>query len=372
MRKSSNDISEITEESFQAQESPSSKFQKQYQLTLNYFLDRPLERKDIIKALPHTLEIIETLADKLLDPNKKIEFKELSKLTTKELTEIKDSLNTIDQRECRPQAPIFDAVKKKCTEIIDTLITNKEETKKNRNFLFSAVRKFSRFMGRSQTSDLSPNASKTIDKKFTEIKNILAPQSEIDGIKTDEQIANILKDNTDKLRDLNAVGAQNSGGTSSGGMSAEANLTFGASRAKANAGPAKSEPNTTLAGPNLTAPSLTAPSLTSRQIEIADELRKLKPSRSTPSNQPLKSVLPTLKGRRPQSTGGPSTSPSSPNGGKSLVDQVMEKLDPDSTAGKRLKDTTQDLINLGRKHAELRRRQQERRAKRKPGKGGRE
>ena len=369
MRNSSNNVSlEITPETSQPQESQLSKFQNQYQSTLNYFFNSPLERKDIIKALPHTLEIIDTLADKLLDPNKKIEFKELSKLTTKELTEIKTNLQIINQKRERPQTPMFDAVKEKCAESIDTLITNKEKAKKNRFSFFSAVRKFSRFMGGPQTSDLNTYASLKIDQKLTDLKTILAPQSEIDRKKTDEEIANILKQNTNKLRNLNAVGAQNSGGNSSGCNQIEVKLTFGASRAIHNTAPPKSEPNATLAGPNLTKPSLTP-----RQIAIADELRRLKVAESMPSIRPPAPGLPTLRARKAGSSK-PSSSPSSPKSSQNLVDQVIEKLGPDSPQGQRLEETKRDLIDLRRKHEELRRRQLEERGNknevRKPGKGG--
>ena len=360
-----------------------SKFKDQYQSTLNFFLKRQTKREDIIKALPHTLEIIDTLADNLLDPTKKIEFKELSKLTTEELTEIKDSLRLIavvNKREGR-QTPIFDAVKENCAKIIDTLIENKGEAKKNRSYLsyfFSAIRKtVRRIFKRPLTSDLSPDANKIIEQKFKEIKNILAPQNESVREETDQEIANILKNNTDKLRNLNVVGAQNSGGNSSGGMSAEANLTFfdGQTQPKPNPGPPKSEPNTTLAGPTLTEPSLTP-----RQKEIEKELKNLNPGTSMPSKDPLKPGLPKLTGRRvgslPLRQEEPSTSPKSQrtsSHGQSLAERMIEELrknDPNSREADKLEKATRYLIGLG-KQKKLQRPPQRRIDEgRKPGKGG--
>jgi hypothetical protein len=337
---------EIIQEDSQTPESQLSKFQNQYKSTLNYFLNRPTKREDIIKALPYTLEIIETLADKLLDPTKKIEFKELSKLTTKELEEIKTGLTIINQRNDRPETPTFDQVRDKCSEIIDTLIENKKEAKKNRYSFFSAVRKFSRFIGTPQASDLNQTASLTINQKFTDIKGILAPQNEIDIYKADQEIANILKENTNKLRNLHAVGAENSGGKSSRGGAVEVKFTFGAS----DTGSDKSEPNATLAGPTLTP----------RQIEIADKLSGLNVGRSTPplpsSRPPAPGGLPRLIARRSGLSRSPSASPSSPKK-SSLVDRVLESLGSDSAEAKNLEEATQKLVELRKKHAELRKKQ---------------
>jgi hypothetical protein len=200
--------------------------------------------------------------------------------------------------------------------------------------------------------DLKQTARSKIDQKFTDIKGILAPQSEIDANNTDQEIANTLKENTNKLRNLHAVGAQNLGGNSSGGRpetTAQASLTFD-TNPRPDIAPPKSEPNATL---------------TTQQIAIANELSGLGVGRSTslPSSRPpATGGLPGLNARRyglskPLPLRSPSASPSSPSSQQGLVDRVIDALGPNSPAGKDLQVAKENFAELREEQKELRRQQ---------------
>ncbi len=300
-----NEITEISPENPQSQESPSIKFQNQYQSTLNYLLDRNPPREDIIKALPYTLEIIETLADNLKYPEKKIEFKELSKLKTKELREIHTSLKIIDQQRGRPETPTFDAVRIKCTEIIDTLIANKEEAKKNRNSISKVFRKITGLFGRNK-SDLSDDSESKIKRNLENIKSILTPPNQQTNDQIDKKLVEIINSDYKKLKKLNAVQAQNSGGNSSGGgpeTTAKASLTFDASKEDSKQTPA-----------------IQTPAIVASNKPTAVRLTE------------VPSSIPKLRGK------------------KSLVDKMIEALGSDSPAG-------EDLQEAAKRFAELREKQ---------------